>query len=49
MPENFENCVKNGGKIRTKTISASKYMHICTLNGKTHVGEVRVKKEYQKK
>jgi len=43
-PQNFNNCRKNGGKIRTKTLSGNKYMHICFLNGKSFPGEVKTKK-----
>jgi len=28
MPAEFEKCVKNGGKIRTKEMPHGKYMHI---------------------
>ncbi len=45
MPEEFENCVKNGGRVRTKEINDTQYMHICILNGKTHAGEVKTKKK----
>lgn len=44
MPADFERCQANGGKIRTKTLSGGKYMHICILNGKTYAGEVKKKK-----
>ena len=44
MPADFERCRANGGKIRTKTIDASRYMRICILNGKTYAGEVKTKK-----
>jgi hypothetical protein len=44
MPQSFENCRKNGGKIRTKTVNDNQYMHICILNGKTYSGEVKTRK-----
>lgn len=44
MPEDFNKCVKNGGKIRTKKLSGNRYMHICVLNGKSYGGEIKVKK-----
>lgn len=45
MPADFERCIKNGGKVRTKTLSGGKYMRICFLNGKSYAGEV---KKYKK-
>lgn len=46
MPADFDKCVKEGGKVRTKTINKNQYMHICILNGKTYAGEVKTKKKY---
>jgi hypothetical protein len=43
MPEEFEKCVKNGGRVRTKKLSGNKYMHVCFLNGKSYAGEVKTK------
>ena len=45
MPEAFDACRRNGGKIRTKTLGKGKYMHICILGGKTYPGEVKTKKK----
>lgn len=45
MPKAFDDCAKNGGKIRTKRINSDEYMHICVLDGKTYAGEV---KKYKK-
>jgi len=47
MPAGFEKCVKNGGRVRTKTLSGGKYMHLCFLNGKSYAGEVKKKKQNQ--
>ena len=33
MPVEFDACVKNGGRIRTKKLSGGKYMHICFPKG----------------
>ena len=33
MPEKFDACVKAGGKVRTKTLSGGKYIHICIPKG----------------
>jgi hypothetical protein len=43
MPQAFDNCVKNGGRVRTKTLSGGRYMHICFLGGKSYAGEVKTK------
>lgn len=48
MPEAFERCVKNGGRVRTKTLSGGRYMHICFLNGKSVAGEVKTAKSKSK-
>jgi len=44
MPEAFERCRANGGKIRTKKLSGNRYMRICYHNGKSYPGEVHHKK-----
>lgn len=49
MPADFEKCVRNGGRVRTKTLSGGRYMHICFLNGKSYAGEVHKKKAEGKK
>ena len=43
MPAAFDKCRADGGKIRTKQLAGSKYMHICFLNGKSYSGEVKTK------
>jgi len=46
MPQDFDMCMKNGGKVRTKTMGIGKYAHVCIDKmGKTHVGEI---KKYKK-
>jgi phage I-like protein len=47
FPADFDNCVRGGGKVRTIAVKgqADKYMHVCYLNGKSHSGEVKTKKE----
>ena len=42
-PEAFTDCVNKGGKVRTKTLSNGRYIHICFLNGKSYAGEVKTK------
>lgn len=45
MPKNFERCVKEGGKVFTKSLSKDRYVRICVdKDGKTYAGEVKVKK-----
>lgn len=46
MPEGFDNCRKEGGRIRTIKIGKDKYMHVCyDKAGKSHSGEVKTTKE----
>lgn len=44
MPKEFLDCVKNGGKVRTKSLPNDRYIKICYLNGKSFSGEVHSKK-----
>ncbi|MCJ7828532.1 MAG: hypothetical protein MUP81_02195 [Dehalococcoidia bacterium] len=44
MPAGFDACRKGGGKIRTITLKGGKYMHICSLEGKSYKGEIKSKK-----
>ena len=46
MPQAFDNCVKQGGKVRTKDLGRGKYIHICFINGKSYSGEVKTKMDY---
>lgn len=47
-PQAFENCVKNGGRVRTKTLSGGRYQRICFKDGKSYAGEIKTKKSHQK-
>jgi putative hemolysin len=49
MPADFERCVKQGGRVRTKKIKGNKYIHICWLKGKSYAGEVKTAKIYKGK
>jgi putative hemolysin len=49
MPKAFNNCVKQGGRVRTKELGGGKYIHICFKGGKSYKGEKKKKKEGQKK
>ena len=45
MSKDFDMCVKQGGRVRTKMMGKSRYMHICfDKMGKSHAGEMKVKK-----
>lgn len=44
MPQGFNNCVKSGGRVRTKTLPDGKYIRICYKDGKSYSGEVKQKK-----
>ena len=45
MPEAFEKCRREGGRIRTMSLSKGRYMHVCyDKAGKSHSGEVKTKK-----
>jgi hypothetical protein len=44
MPAAFDKCVADGGRVITKTINKTQYMHICYINGKSYSGEVKTKK-----
>ena len=45
MPKAFEQCIKNGGRVRTKKLSGGKYIRICYLRGKSYAGETHKKKD----
>uniref|UniRef100_A0A6M3J8L9 Uncharacterized protein n=1 Tax=viral metagenome TaxID=1070528 RepID=A0A6M3J8L9_9ZZZZ len=41
-PQDFEKCVKEGGRVRTIKVGKDKYIHICyDKEGKSHSGEVK--------
>jgi len=44
MPEAFDKCQKDGGRIRTITLKGGRYMRICyDTAGKSHASEVKTK------
>ena len=45
MPQAFDKCVKNGGKVSTVKIGSNQYRHVCKLNGKIFYGHVKTKKK----
>jgi hypothetical protein len=44
MPENFNRCVAEGGRVRTIKVGQNKYVHVCYKDGKSYSGEVKQKK-----
>lgn len=46
MPQDFNQCVAQGGRVITKKIGALKYVHICypQSGGRPIAGEVKTKK-----
>ena len=46
MPADFDICVAEGGRVRTKKVGKNKYIHICwDKAGKSHAGEVKTKEK----
>ena len=48
MPEAFDNCVKRGGRVRSKRISKTEYVKICFIDGKSYAGEKHTYKKVLK-
>ena len=44
MPADFERCIKEGGRVRRKTLSDGRYINICFKDGKSYAGEVHERK-----
>lgn len=44
MPANFNKCVAQGGRVRTKNLSKGRFIRICFKNGESFAGEVKKKK-----
>ena len=52
MPEAFEKCVRNGGRVRTISgpskqfgLAKGQYRHVCFINGGSHLGHVKTKEK----
>jgi len=43
MPKDFDRCIKDGGKVRRKTLPDGRYINICYLDGKSYAGEAHEK------
>jgi hypothetical protein len=44
MPKAFDACVRGGGRVRTKSLSGNRYMHICFKRGHGYAGHVKTKR-----
>lgn len=44
MPKAFTKCVASGGRVRTKSLSGKRYIHLCFKGGKSTAGEVKTRK-----
>jgi hypothetical protein len=42
-PKDFDECVRGGGRVRTKKLKGGKYLHICYDKKGSHAGEVKTK------
>jgi len=45
MPEKFLKCMRAGGRVRTKKLSGDRYIHLCFKDGRSYVGELKIKKK----
>lgn len=46
IPKNFDDCVRSGGKVKTKDLKNGKYIRICyDRNGNSFSSSVKTKKE----
>ena len=43
MPADFEKCVRDGGRVRTRRLPNGRYQHVCFKDGKMYEGEVKKK------
>ena len=41
IPQDFDKCVSDGGRVRTVKPNAKTYVHVCYKGGKSHSGEVK--------
>jgi hypothetical protein len=45
MPKAFDDCVKKGGRVRSKRLSKTNYLPICYIDNKSYPGH---EKKYKK-
>ena len=43
MPADFDKCIRDGGRVRTKSLPDNKFMRICFKGGKSFSGEVKTR------
>ena len=43
-PQGFLKCVREDGRVRTKSLPENKYIRICFKDGKSYSGEVETRK-----
>lgn len=49
MPADFIWCAKQkGSRVRTKSLSGGRYLHICFYKGKSYSGEVKKKSYFER-
>ena len=44
MPKSFSDCVRSGGKVRTKSLPGNKHLKICYKNKASYAGHVKKNK-----
>ena len=56
MPEDFDKCLRDGGKVKTVKgpskehgLKKGEFVKLCTLNGKTYRGYVKTKNSHYRK
>ena len=49
MPESFERCVRENGRVKRKRVNKTQWMNVCFKNGKSYAGEVHQYKKITKK
>lgn len=45
MPKAFDECVRRGGRVRTKSLPKGKYMRVCSKGGNSYAGHVKTAKK----
>lgn len=45
MPKAFDKCIKDNGRIRTRTLSKGRFQRLCFIGGKSFAGEIKKKKK----
>jgi hypothetical protein len=44
MPKAFNRCVASGGRVRTKSLSRGRYVHLCFKGHKSVAGHAKTRK-----